>query len=85
MSPSATRAWCKAGPIADDGSRYPVLTSPPNKQHPAGAKEVYLIPLRPGDAAPSMTELIDGFELPRKRGAVVWIGMLPVNRDCVGR
>ena len=47
---------------------------------PGGAKELYLIPLRPSDTSPSFTDLIDGYSLPKERTESMFVGVFIANR-----
>lgn len=46
-----------------------------NKKHPELIGEWYFIPLRPSDATPEITELIDGCEIPSERPYVMYIAI----------
>ncbi|WWC71289.1 uncharacterized protein I206_105242 [Kwoniella pini CBS 10737] len=58
------------------------LYLPYGNHPPAGAaKELYMIPLRPGDPSPEFTELIDGFSLPTTgRTTSVFLGVFVSNK-----
>ncbi|ORX38275.1 hypothetical protein BD324DRAFT_346512 [Kockovaella imperatae] len=48
---------------------------------PGGARELYLIPLRPSDPSPSFTDLIDGYALPKEgRTESLFVGVFITNR-----
>ncbi|WVF67639.1 hypothetical protein IAT40_002397 [Kwoniella sp. CBS 6097] len=48
---------------------------------PGGAKELYMIPLRPSDPSPDITDLIDGYSLPATgRTSSVFLGVFVSNK-----
>ncbi|WVR09371.1 hypothetical protein IAU60_006437 [Kwoniella sp. DSM 27419] len=47
---------------------------------PAAAREIYLIPLRPSDPSPDLTDLLDGYSLPTRRTQSLLLALFISNK-----
>lgn len=67
--------------IRPDHSRHAIYLPYDSRPPPNAAKELYLIPLRPGDPSPDFTELIDNYALPKERSESIFLGVFITSKD----
>ncbi|RXK42269.1 hypothetical protein M231_00259 [Tremella mesenterica] len=85
LDPSASeeqiKTWTELVEYHINRDRHAIYLPYGNHPPPKAAKELYLIPLRPSDPSPEVTDLIEGYNLPRERRESMFLGVFVANKE----